>query len=146
MQTCHWSKDCLCESCRSAGNRRYIGGKGVYNLNDKTMQQHPQDKEQPQKGWVERFRKMIIENSDLHPDYYGDKPFKGDIYFDGIEVEAFIAKEIEEAERKVLKLLKAEIDKEIIKTKDENLQVGLVIAKGLLIKVQLSLGIELKDL
>ena len=30
----HYSPDCLCESCKRAGNRRYIGG-GVYNINNK---------------------------------------------------------------------------------------------------------------
>jgi hypothetical protein len=29
----HYSKDCLCEGCKQAGNRRYIGG-GVYNINE----------------------------------------------------------------------------------------------------------------
>lgn len=29
----HYSPDCLCESCKQAGNRRYVGG-GVYNINN----------------------------------------------------------------------------------------------------------------
>ena len=34
MKEMHYSRDCLCDSCRLAGNRRYIGG-GTYNVNDK---------------------------------------------------------------------------------------------------------------
>ena len=29
----HYSPDCMCDSCRQAGNRKYIGG-GVYNIKE----------------------------------------------------------------------------------------------------------------
>jgi len=47
----HYSKDCLCQSCKIAGNRRYIGG-GVYNINQKMPNTNTGEKER----WIEAIK------------------------------------------------------------------------------------------
>ena len=77
MQESHYSEDCLCKSCKSAGNRKYIGG-GVYNIND-NMQENKNNiiHKKPVKGcpmceenkWEEEIRKII--------DYYDEHEAEG---------------------------------------------------------------------
>jgi hypothetical protein len=40
----HYSPNCLCSSCKSAGNRRYVGG-GVYNIHNQEDMKHKDNKE-----------------------------------------------------------------------------------------------------
>jgi len=46
----HYSKGCLCKSCKEAGNRRYIGG-GVYNVHENK----PMNLEEIIKNGVNKF-------------------------------------------------------------------------------------------
>jgi hypothetical protein len=51
--------------------------------------------EQPTESWEVELRKKIIELNDFEQRYTTGEPIKGDIYFDGIEIEAFISSLIE---------------------------------------------------
>jgi hypothetical protein len=72
--------------------------------------------------WVKSFRRMIAENDDKNSNS-GEKildlmPFKGDIYFDGIETEKFISNLLshskEEVRKEIEKLIKRHKDKACI--------------------------------
>ncbi len=56
--------------------------------------------------WKEEFRKLLNELNDLNDHHATDHPIKGDMYFDGIEIEQFISteksKSYEEGRREVL--------------------------------------------
>ena len=59
-----------------------------------------------QKQFIEEFRKAIIELDDKNYHFLIENPIKGDIYFDGIEIENFLLereKEIRETVRGLVK-------------------------------------------
>ncbi len=55
-------------------------------------------KEEKPKGWVYRFRARLMELDDCNTHMNNiNEPIKGDIYFDGIEIERFISQILSEA-------------------------------------------------
>lgn len=66
--------------------------------------------------WPKKFRKLLIDLDDLHvnPDLQMEnEPIKGDIYFDGVEIEKFISSLIESAKREGEEKGRAEVVEEL---------------------------------
>ena len=77
------------------------------------MNSKPQIEKQQKEDWKKEFRKLLSDLNDLSEELSIEEPIKGDIYFDGIEVEQFISQKLQEARaeerRKVREIMKLEI-------------------------------------
>jgi hypothetical protein len=102
MNLAHYDKNCLCPSCKQAGNRRYIGG-GVYNIhNEKQMTTNNT------KQWEERFDDLLFELQEIDD-------------FSRAKIKSFIQSEIDQA----IKERETEIERDlgdIIWNKDGSLK------------------------
>lgn len=58
---------------------------------------------QPTPDWEKEFREILVSNDDWVNRYDISRPIKGDIYFDGIEVEKFIENLLSRREQEVVR-------------------------------------------
>jgi hypothetical protein len=100
----HYSSDCLCKQCKDAGNRRYIGGSGVYNIN----MQNNEIKE-----WEKEFDEKFIYEMPKHFENYAILVDPEDnLPVSDIQLKLFISTLLSEHRNKVLEEAKGVVEEE----------------------------------
>lgn len=81
---------------------------------------------------LKEFRQKIADLDDIHVDLDKSQPFKGTIYFDGIEIEAFILKVAARSRQEGVREGRAEIIKKVDDTIAEFGDQGIAAVSSIL--------------